>query len=333
MVQLKRTFTVVLVSVALIGLLPALAFAGGAAEPEVDPDYPTREIEIMVPWGAGGATDIVFRTFASVIPQYLGTSILINNQPGGAAVPGYTEALTRQADGYFFVAWATPSVTVQHMRETPFSVDDFVPVINLQTAPIWILVPADSPYETLTDLVEDAAARPGRVALGNAGEGGGTHLIALAFEEAAGVEFNHVPHDGGGPAVTAAVGAHVDAISVGPPEGVSQMGGGDLRALAVFSRERMPDFPDIPTAVEQGIDFTLGQWRGIAAPAGTPQEYIDHVHDAFKAAMEDSTFQTLAENAGIITDYIGGEEFIRHVQDDYEFWGRLISERGLGERY
>ena len=333
MSRFQKGLTGCLIGAALAVLLSAGAFAGGEAEPEIEPDYPTRSIEIMVPWGAGGATDIVFRTFASVIPEYLGTSILIDNQPGGAAVPGYTEALGREGDGYYFVAWATPSLTVQHMRETPFSVDDFVPVINLQTAPIWILVPADSPYETLVDLVEAAEADPGRIDLGNAGAGGGTHLIALAFEEEAGVEFNHVPHDGGGPAVIAAVGEHVDAISVGPPEGVAQMEGDELRALAVFAEERIDDFPDIPTAVEQGIDFTLGQWRGIAAPAGTPQEYIDHVHDAFKATMEDETFQTLADNAGIITDYMGGEEFIEHVEADYEFWGNLIRERGLGERY
>ncbi len=327
-----------LVAVGLIAgvlalLLAGGAFAAGGAEPEVDPEYPTREIEIMVPWGAGGATDMVFRTFASVIPEYLGTSIMIDNQPGGAAVPGYTEALTREADGYYFVAWATPSLTVQHMREVPFSVDDFIPVINLQFAPIWFLVPADSPYETLTDLVEAARENPGQVDLGNAGDGGGTHLIALAFEDEAGVEFNHVPHDGGGPAVAATVGGHVDAVSVGPPEGVSQLEAGDLRALAVFSEERLDSHPDIPTAKEQGIDFTLGQWRGIAARAGTPQEAIDHVHDAFKAAMEDETFLTLAERAGIMPYYIGGDEFIRYVEEDYEFWGNLIRDRGLGERY
>lgn len=314
-------------------LLPAVAFAGGEQEGEIDEDYPTREIEIMIPWGAGGATDIVFRTFSSVVPEYLGTSTLINNQPGGATVPAYTEAAEREGDGYFFVAWATPSITVQHMQDTPFSVDDFVPVINLQTAPIWLLVPDDSPFETLGDLLEAAEEDPGEIDLGNAGEGGGTHLIALAFEDAAGVEFNHVPHNGGGPAVTAAAGGHVDAISVGPPEGVSQLESGDLRGLAVFADERLDDFPDIPTAKEEGVDFSLGQWRGIAAPAGTPQEYIDHVHDAFKAAMEDETLQKLAGNQGIILDYMGGEDFVEFVQEDYDFWGDLIRERGLGERY
>lgn len=322
-----------LVAAVVVAMVPTTSFAGGQGEGEVDPEYPTREIEIMIPWGAGGATDIVFRTFSSVVPEYLGAAILINNQPGGATVPAYTEAARRAGDGYFFVAWATPSITVQHMRETPFSVDDFVPVINLQTAPIWILVPGDSPFETLTDLLDAASENPGEVGLGNAGEGGGTHLIALAFEDEAGVQFNHIPHNGGGPAVTAAVGGHVDAISVGPPEGVSQLESGDLRALAVFADERLEDFPDIPTAKEQGVDFTLGQWRGIAAPAGTPQEYIDHVHDAFKAAMENETLQKLAGNQGIILDYMGGQEFVDFVQNDYEFWGDLIKERGLGERY
>lgn len=320
--------------VVLAILLPVAAFAGGEVEQEgVDEDYPTREIELMVPWGAGGSTDITFRTFAAVLPEYLGTSVIIDNQPGGAAVPGYTEALNRSGDGYFYVAWANASLTVTHMRNTPFDADSFVPVINLVTSPCWILVPADSPYENLVDLVEDARANPKGVALGNAGAGGGTHIIALAFQDAAGAEFNHVPHDGGGPAVTAAMGSHVDAIVVGPPEGVSQIESGDLRCLAVFSKSRLDAFPDQPTAIEQGIDFSLSQWRGVAAPKGTPREYIDHVHDAFKATMEDPQFQQLAAEAGLLIDYMGTDEFADHVQEQDAFFENLIKTHGLGEKY
>ncbi len=329
----RKLVKVCFVGMALVVLFPAIVFAGGAGEAEIEDEYPTREIELMVPWGAGGATDIVFRTFASVVPEYLGSSIIIDNKPGGAAVPGYTEALQRRGDGYYFVAWATPSITVTHMRETPFTAESFEPVINLVSAPIWILVPGDSPYESLPDLIEDAQNRPGEVNLGNAGAGGGTHMIALAFEQEADVSFNHVPHDGGGPAVTAAVGGHVDAISVGPPEGVSQLESGDLRCLAVFSPERVSHFPDYPTAREQGVDFTLGQWRGIAAPADTPREYIDHVHDAFRAAMEDETFLKLAEDAGLLLDYMGTEEFTAWVKEQDAFYEDLIRTHGLGERY
>lgn len=323
----------VLVGFVVAALLPALAFAGGQEEGEVDPDYPSREIEIMVPWSAGGGTDTMFRTFASVVPEHLGTSVIIDNQPGGATVPAYTEALEREGTGHFFVAWNNASITVTHMRETPFDAESFEPVINLVQSPVVIVVPDDSPYEDINDLVEDASENPEDVDLGNAGHGGGTHIIALAFEDEAGVEFNHVPHDGGAPAVTAAMGGHIDAAAVGPSEVVSQVEAGELRCLAVLAEERIDMLSDQPTAKEQGIDFTMTQWRGLAAPKGTPEEYIEHVHDAFKATMEDETFQTLAEKAGLILKYMGPEEFEEHIQEENETFEELMRSKGLGEKY
>ena len=152
-------------------------------------EYPNREIELMIPWGVGGSTDIVFRTMLGVLPKYLKQPVIIVNRPGGGAVPGYTEAMTKRNDGYYTVAWATASITKTHMTNTPYNVNTFDPVINVVTSPCWILVPGKSPYKTLKDLIDDAKARPGKVNLGNAGAGGGTHMIALAFEKAAGSEI------------------------------------------------------------------------------------------------------------------------------------------------
>ena len=200
-------------------------------------------------------------------------------------------------------------------------------MINIVKAPIWILVPGDSPYKTLNDLLDDAKARPGKVNLGNAGAGGGTHMIAMAFE------FNHVPHKGGGPTVIAAVGGHVDAISVGPPEGVPQVKSGDLRCLAVFADERLEMFPDIPTAKEQGVEFALGQWRGLAAPKGTDPAKIKVIHDAVKATMEDPDFIKLAQKGGIFLDYKGTEEFIEWTKNQDKFYEELIKANKLGNKY
>jgi tripartite-type tricarboxylate transporter receptor subunit TctC len=303
------------------------------AEGEREEVYPSREIELMVPWSVGGGTDAVFRTFQMVLPKHLKVPVIVVNRPGGGAVPGYTEAMRKKPDGYYFVAWATPSITKTHMSKTPFDAYTFEPVINLVNAPCWVLVPASSPYQTLNDLLDDAKRRPEQVNMGNAGAGGGTHMIILAFEKAAGVKFNHVPHAGGGPAVVSAVGGHVDAINVSPPEGVAQMEGGQLRCLAVFSGERLPEFPDYPTAIEQGVDFTLGQWRGIAAIKGTDPEQIKVIHDAFKACMEDEDFQKLASKAGILLDYKGTEEFKRWVAEQDKLYEDIVKSNELGDRY
>ncbi len=296
-------------------------------------EYPNREIELMIPWGVGGSTDIVFRTMLGVLPKYLKEPVIIVNRPGGGAVPGYTEASTKKNDGYYTLAWATASITKTHMTNTPYNVDTFEPIINIVTSPCWILVPAKSPYKTLSDMIADAKARPGKVNLGNAGAGGGTHMIALAFEKAAGVKFNHVPHKGGGPTVIAAVGGHVDAINVGPPEGVGQLASGDLRALAMFSPERIAAFKDVPTAKEQGVDFHLSQWRGLAAPKGTDPAKIKVLHDAIKATMDDPAFQKLAKKAGMMLDYKGGQGFVNFVKEQDEFYKGLIKSNKMGNKY
>ncbi len=308
----------------LAGLLPAIAVAD---------DYPSRDVELMVPWGAGGATDIVFRTMMPVLPKYLKKQLIIVNIPGGGAVPGYVEALTKKNDGHYLVAWATASLTKTHMSKTPFSGESFVPVMNVATSPCWILAPKNSPYKTLTDLVNDAKARPGKVNLGNAGAGGGTHMIALAFENTAGVKFNHVPHAGGGPTIVAAVAGHVDAAIASPPEGVAQMQGGDLKVLGVFSEKRLKQFPDVATATEQGIKFSLSQWRGIAALKGTDPKKIQAFHDAVKKTVEDPEYIAAAEKAGVIIDYMGPEDFKKMVAGEDKFYESLVKENKLGDKY
>src|SRR5665648_215841 len=122
--------------------------------------YPSREIELMIPWSVGGGTDIGFRTFLSVLPKYLKVPVIIVNRPGGGAVPGYAEAMQKKPDGYYILAWATPSLTKTHMSVTPYDYKTFDPIINLVNAPCWILVPNDSPFKTLNDFVKEAKENP-----------------------------------------------------------------------------------------------------------------------------------------------------------------------------
>ena len=295
--------------------------------------YPSREIELMIPWSIGGGTDIAFRTFISILPKYLKVPVMIVNRPGGGAVPGYAEAMQKKPDGYYILAWATPSLTKTHMSVTPYDYQTFDPIINLVNAPCWILVPNDSPFKTLNDFVKAAKEKPGEVTIGNAGAGGGTHMIALAFEQVAGVSFNHVPYQGGGPTLVGVMGSHVNSAVLSPPEGVAQLEAGELRCLAIFSKDRLEEFPDIPTAIEQGVDFTLGQWRGLAAPKGTDPAKIKVIHDAFKATMEDPDFLTLAKNAGILLEYKGTEEFTKWVEEQDEFYTNLVINNKLGDKY
>ncbi len=319
--------------VLLLALLAAVGGIAAFAEGKGEEVYPSREIELMVPWSIGGSTDVVFRTFQMVLPKYLKAPVIVVNRPGGGAVPGYAEAMTKKPDGYYIVAWATAAITKVHMSECPYDANTFVPVINLVDAPCWVLVPANSPYQTLADLLADAKKRPGQVNMGNAGAGGGTHMIILAFEKKAGVTFNHVPFAGGGPMVVAAVGGHVDAVVGSPPEGVPQLESGQLRGLAVFAKKRLDQFPKVPTAAEQGVDFSLGQWRGIAAIKGTDPKKIKYLHDVFHACMQDEDFKALAKTAGIMVNYMGTEDFTKFVAEQDKLYEEIVKSNKLGDRY
>jgi tripartite-type tricarboxylate transporter receptor subunit TctC len=185
-------------------------------------------------------------------------------------------------------------------------------------------VQTDAPWKTTAEFVDYARKNPDTLTVGNSGAGGGVHLVALAFEKAAGVKLNHIPFSGGGPSVTALMGGHVNAVSVSPPEGVAQIRAGQLRIVALFAEKRLAMFPDVPTVKEQGIDFTMGMWRGLAAPKGTPTEIIQKLHDAFKKTMDDSEFQNRAREMSVLLSYLGPKDFGALMAKDDEFLGKLI---------
>lgn len=160
--------------------------------------------------------------------------------------------------GYALMSVITPVTILPHQVTTAFTYQSFEPILNVVQDPAMFQVRADAAWKTLKEFTDYARQNPGMITVGNSGAGGGVHLIALAFERAAGVKFNHIPFAGGGPSITALLGGHIHAASVLPPEGIAHVKAGKLRIIALFSEKRMADFPDVPTVREQGIDFAMG---------------------------------------------------------------------------
>ncbi len=289
-------------------------------------DFPTKEVQIIIPWAAGGATDLIFRALAATTGKYLGKAVVVVNRPGGAGAVGYTEAMQAKPDGYTLVSAVTPLTILPHQVKTAFTYRDFDPVINVVDDPSMFLVRADSPWKSLKEFLDYAKKNPDMITVGNSGAGGGVHLVALAFEKAAGVKFNHIPFSGGGPSVTAILGGHVNAVSVSPPEGIEHVKAGKLKIIALFSGKRFELFPDVPTVKEQGIDFVMGMWRGLAAPKGTPPDVIKKLHDSFKQGMEDPVLQKNAKDMAVNLSYLGPESFGKLMAHDDEFYGKLVKE-------
>jgi tripartite-type tricarboxylate transporter receptor subunit TctC len=306
-------------------LIMLLAFAVSFS-PVQAAEFPTKDVRIIIPWAAGGATDLIFRALAASTAKHLGRAVIVVNMPGGASAVGYTEGMKAAPDGHILTAAVTPLTIVPHQATTAYTYRSFEPIINVVSDPSMFLVRADAPWKSTREIVEYARRNPEVITVGNSGAGGGVHLVALAFERAAGVRFNHIPFAGGGPSVTALMGAHVNAVSVTPPEGIPQVQAGRLRIIALFADKRLEMFPDVPTVKEQGIDFAMGMWRGLVAPKGTPPEVIRRLHDAFKAGMDDPAFRKSAKDMAVNLHYLNGEAFGKLMAADHEFFGRLVKE-------
>jgi tripartite-type tricarboxylate transporter receptor subunit TctC len=308
----------------IFGILFVLSLI--AAIPIHAADFPTKEVQIIIPWAAGGATDLIFRALAATTGRYLGKAVVVVNRPGGAGAVGYTEAAQAKPDGYMLASAITPLTILPHQVTTAFTYKSFDPVINVVSDPGMFLVRSDAPWKSLKEFLDYAKKNPGMITVGNSGAGGGVHLIALAFEKAAGVKFNHIPFAGGGPSVTALLGGHINAVTVSPPEGIEHVKAGKLKIIALFAEKRFELFPDVPTVKEQGIDFVMGQWRGLAAPKGTPPDVIKKLHDAFKKGMEDQIFIKNAKDMVVNLSHLGPEAFGKLMARDDEFYGKLVKE-------
>jgi tripartite-type tricarboxylate transporter receptor subunit TctC len=296
--------------------------------------YPSKPVEIIVAWAAGGATDVLFRALGTVFQKYANNQpLIVKNIPGGGAAIGYTEALKAKGDGYTIVATATPMITKIHMSNVKFSATSFAPVIMIADNPCFLLVHSESPYKDLRDYIADAQKRPGQINMGNAGAGGGYHLASLAFQNFVNIKLNHIPFEGGGPAVTALLGKHVDSIIVSAPEGVPQALAGQFKLLGIFGDERLEKFPKVPTAKELGIPFNISMWRGVAAPKDTPPVVLTQLHDIIKKCMEDGDFKKKCDELGVQLKYKGPQDYEKFVLSEDARYKELTIKEKLGDRY
>jgi tripartite-type tricarboxylate transporter receptor subunit TctC len=310
-----------------IRLFPALLiFILALGGPSRAADFPAKEVQVIVPYAAGGATDLIFRALGATAGKYLKQAVVIVNRPGGGGAVGFTEGMKAQPDGYALTAAITPLCILPHQVQTAFTYKDFAPVLNVVSDPSMFLVKADAPWKNLQEFLDYAKKNPEMITVGNSGAGGGVHLVALAFEKAAGVKFNHIPFSGGGPSVAALLGGHVNAVSVSPPEGISHVQAGQLRIIALFSEKRFEMFPDVPTVREQGLNFVMGMWRGLVAPKGTSPDHIRTLHDGFRKAMDDPEFKQKAKDMSVKLFYLGPKEFGDLMASDDALFGKLVKD-------
>jgi tripartite-type tricarboxylate transporter receptor subunit TctC len=313
--------------------IAALVLAAGAACAHAQ-GYPSRPITLIVPFAAGGPTDTVTRLIAEPMSAALGQQIVVQNVGGAGGTLGATQAAKADADGYTLllhhIGMSTAPSLYQDLAFDP--VADFAPIGLVTSVPMTIIARKDFEPNTLQELVDYVKANADTVAYANAGIGAASHLCGMLFMSAIDTEILTVPYQGTGPAMTDLIGGQVDFMCDQTTNTTGQILGGEVKAYAVTSPERLANLPDVPTTAEAGLpDFQLGIWHGLYAPAGTPPEVLAKLNEALKGAVADPTVgERFAElgTAPMPPDQVTPEALAKTLSDQIALWKPLIEAAG-----
>ncbi|MBI5966580.1 MAG: tripartite tricarboxylate transporter substrate binding protein [Deltaproteobacteria bacterium] len=314
-----------------LGAMAVIFILGLANFPLAAADYPTKPITIIVTVSPGGSNDIQCRAFASVADKLLGQPIVVTNKPGASGMIGLLAGAQAAADGYTLTGGSTSDMCaleweIANGRKPPASRPDFIPIGTFTFAPLLIAVPSNSPWKTLADLINDAKAKPGHYAFGSGGLYRIAHVNTELFIRAVGLKFRHVPYAGGGPALSALVGNHVDFAAVTVSSSIPLVRGNKLRILAVQSNQRIKSLPDTPALKELGIDAELRMWIGLWAPQRTPRPIVEKLRKVLQQVTEDKSFINIIETQGDEVHFMGGEEWAKYLDTESEKLARIYKQ-------
>jgi len=305
--------------------LPSLAWA--------QDKYPSKPITLICPYAAGGNADQRSRQIGRFISTALGQPVIVDNKPGAGGNIG-SEAIARaKPDGYTigmgnFAPLAVNPTMFKKMNFDPAK--DLVPVCLIEKGPLVLMVPANSPFKSVKDIMAAAKASPGKLSFASGGLGGSHHLSGEMFKSLAGLSITHIPYKGGAPATTDLMGGQVDMMFEQMYSAAPSVRAGKLRALAITSKTRSPLFPDLPTMAESGVPgFEVQNWQGLVAPAGTPAALIKLLNDTVNKALADPAIKEQMLGQG---NELGGgtpEQFATLIKSESDRWGKLVKSANI----
>lgn len=295
-------------------------------------DFPTKPVRIIVPFSPGGATDIVTRIVAQKLTDVWGQTIVVDNRAGAGGNIGGELAAKAPADGYTLFMPSGSVVTAnQHLyKKMPFNAEkDFVAITNVASGPQVIAVSNNVPAKTLPELIAMAKAKPKSITFGSAGFGTQTHLAVENFLYTARIDGTHVPYKGEGPALTDLVGGQIQLLTPNLAAAMGFIKQGRIRALAVTSRQRVPQLPDVPAAAETLPGFENLGWFGLVAPAGTPKAVVQKIHRDVVGVLQNADVKKRFDDLGMVPVGNSPEEFARAMKEESARWAKVVKERGL----
>ncbi|MBY0265440.1 MAG: tripartite tricarboxylate transporter substrate binding protein [Burkholderiales bacterium] len=313
-------------------LLIAASFVAVPAVHAADAAYPNRPVRVIVPFSPGGATDIVARLVSQKLNEFWGQPVVVDNRAGAGGNIGGELAAKATPDGYTLFLTSGSIVTAnQHMyAKMPFSPEkDLVGITNVASGPQAVVVNPSNPAKTLKEMIALAKAKPKSMTFGSAGIGTQTHLAAENFIYTAGIEVTHIPYKGEGPAITDLIGGQIQFVTPNLSAAITHVNSGKLRALAVTSKERSPQLPNVPAVAETLPGFENLGWFGFMVPTGTPKAVIAKVHADTVKALQSPDLRKRVTEIGMVTVGNSQEEFSRELKSESARWAKIIKERGL----
>lgn len=294
--------------------------------------YPTKPIRLVVPFAPGGSADVVGRLIAEELRAGLGQPVVVDNRPGaGGNIAGDMVAKS-PADGYtLLLAAAGPTVINPSLyANMPFNpAKDLAPITCLEREHNLMVVTKSMPVKTLQEFLQYARSNPGKLSFGSPGNGSPAQLAGELLKQQTGIQAEHVPYKGSGPAITDLVAGHIDFMIDNMPALLPQVKAGGLRALAVPSDQRATAAPDIPTFDEAGQEgFVVMAWKGLMAPAGTDPAVIERLHAAVVKALQDPQLRARFQELGAEPLASTPAEFAKQIADETAWWGKLVQSTG-----
>ena len=312
----------VLAACALLGLACATPLA------QAQTAWPTKAVRIIVPYGPGGAVDVVTRKMAQKLTEQTGQSFFVENKPGATGTIGASLAASAAPDGYTLVANDTTYSLLPHIfKKLPFDPNtDLVPVSAFVFAPMGLAVNAQSRFKTLNDLLAEARREANKITYGTGGPGTTPHFATEALGIAAGVNLMHIPFKGAGEATAAILSNTIDMQIASTTGLMGNVKGGKLRLLAVSGDKRLAALPDVPTFTETGVKWPgVVNWTGLWAPKGTPAEVTARLQKEIATAMASADMKAFAEGMGADARQVGSEAFGRMLKDSTDAWGKVAA--------
>ena len=312
-----------LVSILLVSFLVMPALAGAQDK------YPTKAIELVVPFAAGGSTDVLARLVAKYAPKYFDKPLVVVNKPGGGGITGTEGVVRSKPDGYslFFGYGSGHDLVTPHFQKMPYDTfNDLVSVCRLSIHSIVMIIRGDAPYKTMKELVEWGKKKE-QVTASVSTKAGSVDITFQAVGKATGLKMVTVPFRGGAESVTAIVGGQTDCGGNHPSEVISHIKAKRLIPIAVALENRDPAIPDVPTFKELGYNVTaVGSVKGVAAPKGTPPEVVRYLAERFKKVCDDPEFIKSMKDIGQPVMYQGPQEFAKFMKDGFAQYGQMIKE-------